>query len=74
MKELERITINPNQCDGRSCIRRMRMRVRDVLDMLASGSTQEEILADFPDLQPGDIRASTAYAARYVDHAVLVAA
>jgi uncharacterized protein (DUF433 family) len=48
--------------------------VKDVLDMLASGATQEEILADFPDLQLEDIRASIAYAARYVDHAVLAGA
>lgn len=74
MKELERITINPNQCGGRPCIRGMRIRVKDVLDMLAGGATQEEILGDFPDLQPEDIRASIAYAARYLDHAVLVAA
>ncbi|HZI31380.1 MAG TPA: DUF433 domain-containing protein, partial [Candidatus Binatia bacterium] len=48
MNELERITINPNQCGGRPCIRGMRIRVKDVLDMLAGGATQEEILADFP--------------------------
>jgi uncharacterized protein (DUF433 family) len=47
MNELERITINPNQCGGRPCVRGMRIRVKDVLDMLAGGATQEEILADF---------------------------
>ena len=72
MNELERITINPNQCGGRPCIRGMRIRVKDVLDMLSGGATQQEILADFPDLEPGDIRASIAYAARYLDHSVLV--
>ena len=50
----------------------MRIRVKDVLDMLASGAKQEEILADFPDLQAEDIQACIAYAARYVDHAVLM--
>lgn len=50
----------------------MRIRVKDVLDMLAGGATQEEILADFPDLKPEDIRACIAYAARYLDHTVLV--
>jgi uncharacterized protein (DUF433 family) len=50
----------------------MRIRVKDVLDMLAEGATQEEILADFPDLQAEDIQASIAYAARYLDHSVLV--
>jgi uncharacterized protein (DUF433 family) len=70
----DRITVNPNQCGGRPCIRGMRIRVKDVLDMLASGASQEEILADFPDLEAEDIRASIAYAARYLDHAILVAA
>lgn len=74
MNEIQRITINAHQCGGRPCIRGMRIRVKDVLDMLASGATQEEILADFPDLQLEDIRASIAYAARYVDHAVLAGA
>jgi len=72
MNELGRITINPNQCGGRPCIRGMRIRVKDVLDMLASGATEAEILADFPDLQPEDVRASIAYASRYLDHTVLV--
>ena len=71
---MDRITINPQQCGGRPCIRGMRIRVKDVLDMLADGATPEEILADFPDLQAEDIRACLAYAARYFDHPVLVAA
>jgi uncharacterized protein (DUF433 family) len=69
MNELERITINPNQCGGRACIRGMRIRVKDVLDMLAGGATQEEILADFPDLELEDIRACLAYAASHLDAA-----
>ena len=71
VNELERITINPNQCGGRPCIRGMRIRVKDVLDMLAGGATQDEILSDFPDLQAEDIRTCIAYAARYLDHTVL---
>lgn len=71
---LDRITVNPEQCGGRPCIRGMRIRVRDVLDMLADGATQEEILGDYPDLEAEDIRAAIAYAARYLDHSVLVAA
>jgi uncharacterized protein (DUF433 family) len=74
MNGLERITINLNQCGGRPCIRGMRIRVKDVLDMLANGATQEEILADYPDLQAEDIRASIGYASRYLDHTVLIAA
>jgi uncharacterized protein (DUF433 family) len=50
----------------------MRIRVKDVLDMLACGATEQTILADFPDLEEADIRAAIAYAARYLDHSVLV--
>lgn len=71
---MDRITINPEQCGGRPCIRGMRIRVKDVLDMLAGGATSEEILADYPDLESEDIRACLAYASRYLDHSVLVAA
>lgn len=52
----------------------MRIRVKDVLDMLAGGATPEQIVADFPELEPEDIRAALAYAARYFDHPVIVAA
>jgi uncharacterized protein (DUF433 family) len=69
---MERITINPNQCGGRPCIRGMRIRVKDVLDMLAEGATEQEILRDYPDLEAADIHACLAYAARYFDHPVLV--
>lgn len=71
---MERITINPGQCGGRPCVRGMRIRVKDVLEMLAGGAKEEEILADFPDLQREDIQACIAYAARYLDHPVVVAA
>ena len=54
---MERITLNPAQCGGRPCIRGMRIRVKDVLEMLAGGASQEEILRDFPDLEAEDIRA-----------------
>ncbi len=70
----DRVTVNPQQCWGRPCIRGMRIRVKDVLDMLANSATQKEILADFPDLESEDIRAAIAYAARYFDHPVVVAA
>lgn len=74
MTELKRITINPKQCGGRPCVRGMRIRVKDVLDMLAEGATQEAILADFPDIELQDIRACIAYAARYLDHTVFAGA
>lgn len=70
--DTERITVNPKQCGGRPCVRGMRIRVRDVLDMLAGGATEQEILKDFPDLEMEDIRACIGYAATYVDHPVLV--
>ena len=65
MSDISRITIKPEQCGGHPCIRGMRIRVKDVLDMLAEGGTEEEILRDYPDLEAEDIRASIAYAARY---------
>jgi len=69
---LNRITSNPRQCGGRPCIRGMRIRVKDVLDMLAGGATESEILGDYPYLEPDDIRASLEYAAAQIDHAVVM--
>jgi uncharacterized protein (DUF433 family) len=60
---LSRITIRPEQCHGYPCIRGMRIRVSDILEMLANGIAETEILNDFPDLEPLDIRACLAYAA-----------
>jgi uncharacterized protein (DUF433 family) len=71
MSQLQRITFNPDQCGGRPCIRGMRIRVKDVLDMLASGATEAEILESYPYLEREDIQASLEYAAAQVDHAVL---
>ena len=71
MEILERITFNPQQCGGRPCIRGMRIRVKDVLDMLAGGATEQEILADFPYLESDDIRACLAFAAQQSDHPIL---
>ncbi len=56
MNYLDRITFDPGQCSGRPCIRGMRIRVKDVLDMLAGGATETEILEDFPDLEASDVR------------------
>ena len=57
---LSRITVRSSQCHGQPCIRGMRIRVADVLEMLANGVRTEEILADFPDLELDDIRACKA--------------
>ena len=70
---LERITINPEQCGGRPCIRSMRIRVTDVLDLYAAGLTAEQILEEMPDLEREDLQAALLYAARKLDHPVLVA-
>ncbi len=61
MSELRRITFNPDQCGGRPCIRGMRIRVKDILDMLASGAGEAEILASYPYLEREDIQASLEY-------------
>jgi uncharacterized protein (DUF433 family) len=45
MSEIHRITVDPGQCGGRPCLRSLRIRARDVLDLLAAGATREEILA-----------------------------
>lgn len=74
MSELHRITIDPAVCGGRPCLRGTRMRVKDVLDLLAADVSREEILADYPYLEPGDIIAALEYAARQTDHVVLKAA
>lgn len=71
MSYLDRITFNPQQCGGRPCIRGMRIRVKDVLDLLAAGLSEEEILKDYPDLEFEDIRACLQYAAAQVSHVVL---
>ncbi len=71
MSQLNRITFNAEQCGGRPCLRGMRIRVKDVLDMLAAGATEAEILESYPYLEREDIQASLEYAARQVDHAVL---
>ena len=69
----ERITVNPKQCGGRPCIRGMRIRVTDILDLLASGLNQEQILSELPDLEKEDIEAALKYVSYKFDHPVLAA-
>ncbi|MEP7171317.1 MAG: DUF433 domain-containing protein [Bacteroidota bacterium] len=71
---LKRITINPDQCGGKPCVRNMRIRVTDVLDLLANGLTGEQVLAEMPDLESEDIRACLAYASLKLNHPVVIAA
>ena len=69
----DRITINPEQCGGRACIRGMRIRVIDILQLLASGLTQTMILEELPDLNLEDIEAALKYAESKVDNPVIAA-
>jgi uncharacterized protein (DUF433 family) len=71
MNQLHRITVDPNTCGGRPCIRGLRIRVKDILDLLASGASRETILADYPYLEPDDIVAVLQFAATQSDHPVL---
>ena len=71
MSNLSRITTSPDVCGGRPCIRGLRIRVKDVLDLLASGAAQSEILEDYPYLEAEDVSAVLEFAARQNDHPVL---
>ncbi len=73
MSELHRITSDPAVCGGRPCLRGLRVRVKDVLDLLAAGLSRHGILADYPYLEDGDITAALEYAAGQADHVVLKA-
>ena len=72
MSQLHRITGNPAQCGGRPCIRGLRVRVKDVLDLLAAGASHDEILTEYPYLEREDITAALEFAAGQSDHPVLV--
>lgn len=69
----DRITIDPQQCGGRPCIRGMRIRVKDVLDLLASGLSQSEVLVELPDLEQEDINSCLKYASQQIDHPIFAA-
>ena len=71
MSELHRITVDPEHCGGRPCIRGLRVRVTDILDLLAAGANRDEILADYPYLETEDITAALEFASRNSDHPVL---
>jgi uncharacterized protein (DUF433 family) len=74
MAELvERITVNPEQCGGRPCIRGRRIRVVDVLDLLAAGLSQQQVLEELPDLEAEDIPACLRFASNRLNHPILAA-
>ena len=69
----ERITINSEQCGGRPCIRGMRIRVTDVLELFAAGLNSEQLLEEMPDLEREDLQAALQYAARQLNNPVIAA-
>jgi uncharacterized protein (DUF433 family) len=72
MTLLNRIIVDPEVVHGRPVVRGTRVRVTDVLSLLAQGATEAEILEDYPYLVAEDIRACLAYAAAQTDHAIVV--
>ena len=71
IKLIERITVDRNQCGGRPCIRGMRIRVADVLELLANGLTSDDVLKEFPDLVREDVQACLRFASQRFDHPVI---
>jgi uncharacterized protein (DUF433 family) len=70
---MDRITVNPDQCGGRPCVRGMRIRVIDVLDLLATGMSAEQVVEELPDLEVADVTACLRFASRRLNHAVVAA-
>ena len=70
---LKRITFEADKCGGRPCIRGMRIRVVDIMEMLLAEMSHKEILEDFPYLEQEDIRAAMLYATKQLDHSVISA-
>lgn len=71
---LKRITVESGKCGGRPCIRGYRLRVSDILDLIAAGADKNEILMEYPFLEAEDIVAALTYAARQTDHTVIAGA
>lgn len=72
-EKLKRITFNPEQCGGRPCIRGMRIRVSDILELYSAGLTSEKILEEMPDLEIEDLQAALLYASKKLDYPVVAA-
>jgi uncharacterized protein (DUF433 family) len=73
LERLKRITVDEGKCGGRPCIRGLRIRVTDILELLGAGASHDEILRDYDFLEREDILAAIDYAARQTDHVVLQA-
>lgn len=74
MNFADRITVEPGKCGGRPCIRGYRLRVSDVLSLIAGGAGYDEILEEYPFLEREDITAALTYAAQQTDHLVIIGA
>ncbi|MGK0177042.1 MAG: hypothetical protein ACJAYS_000669 [Lentimonas sp.] len=74
MELLKRITVESGKCGGRPCVRGYRLRVSDILDLIAAGADKDEILMEYPFLEAEDIVAALTYAARQTDHTVIAGA
>ncbi len=70
---MERITVDPAVCGGRPCIRGMRIRVTDILDLLASGLSSQQVIEELPDLELADVEAALKFASGRLDHPILAA-
>ena len=71
-KLADRITVDQGQCGGRQCIRGMRIRVTDILDLLANGLTTAQVLEELPDLELEDIHACLRFASQRLNHPVVI--
>lgn len=69
----ERITVSPDQCGGRPCVRGLRIRVTDVLDLLVAGLTTARVIDELPDLDREDVAACLRFASKRIDHPVVAA-
>lgn len=70
---MDRITVDPEMCGGRPCIRGMRIRVTDILDLLASGLSAQQVVEELPDLELADVEAALKFASGRLDHPILAA-
>jgi len=70
---MDRITVDPRICGGRPCIRGMRIRVTDILDLLASGLSAQQVIEELPDLETGDVEAALKFASGRLDYPILAA-
>jgi uncharacterized protein (DUF433 family) len=70
---MERITVDPRMCGGRPCIRGMRIRVTDILDLLGSGLSTQQVLEELPNLEQADVEAALKFASGRLDHPILAA-